>query len=270
MPPDVGPDDTAAELDPASTRSHAARVNRALWALVNEQYTDAQAAQKWASDQMLWGIFDIPEAQLGVLGDVDGLDVVELGCGTAYVSAILARAGAHPVGVDVSAEQLATARRCQASVGPMFPLVQADATAVPLADARFDLAVSEYGASLWCDADGWIGEAARLLRPGGRLVFLTSSPLVTMCVPEDEGLATRELHRGQRQIDPVQWPGGGVEFHPGHGELIAVLRRHGFVVEGLHELYAPEHAQTLVYYQIADPDWARLWPAEDLWVARLA
>jgi SAM-dependent methyltransferase len=270
VPADAGPDPSAPGLDLEAARRRAARVNRDLWAVVNEEYTDGQAVEKWALDEMRWGIFDIPESELGVLGDVVGLDVVELGCGTAYVSAILAKAGARPVGVDVSADQLATARRCQESFGPTFPLVNADATAVPLANGRFDLAISEYGASLWCDADGWIGEAARLLRPGGRLVFLTSSPLVSMCVPQDEGVATRELQRGQRDIDPITWPGGGIEFHPGHGEMIRVLRRHGFVVEELRELFAPEHAETHVYYQIADPEWARSWPVEDLWVARLS
>ena len=264
-----GPDALWHDVDASSARRRAASINRELWATVNAQYTDGQADEKWRADRFRWGIFDIPEDELGTLGDVADLDVVELGCGTAYFSAILARAGARPVGVDVSGEQLATARRCQDSLGPVFPLVNADATAVPLASASFDLAVSEYGASLWCDADGWIGEAARLLRPGGRLVFLTNSPLVTMCVPEDAGLATRELQRGQREINPVRWPGGGVEFHPGHGEVIAVLRRHGFVVQALHELFAPTEAKTHVYYQIADPQWASQWPAEDLWVAQL-
>ncbi len=257
-------------LDPAVARRQAAHVNRELWAIVNDQYTDAQAEAKWRAERMRWGIFDIPDEELGALGDVVGLDIVELGCGTAFVSAILARAGGRPVGVDVSGAQLATAHRCQELFGPTFPLVNADATAVPLASASFDLVVSEYGASLWCDAEGWIGEAARLLRPGGRLVFLTSSPLVTMCVPAAEGLATRELQRAQRDIDPVRWPGGGVEFHPGHGERIRVLRRHGFVVHALHELYAPPGASTHEYYEIADPQWAQKWPAEDLWVAQLA
>lgn len=250
-------------------RASAAGINRELWAVVNEQYTDDQADRKWRQEHISWGIFDIDERELAVLGEVAGLDVVELGCGSAYFSAWLARRGARPVGVDVTVEQLLTARRCQLAHGPGFPLVTADATAVPLADASFDLAVSEYGASLWCEADGWIGEAARLLRPGGRLVFLTTSVLVTMCVPDDEGRATPVLVRGQREIDPIHWHGGGVEYHPGHGERIRVLRRHGFTVEALHELYAPPHATTHEYYQIADPEWGRRWPVEDLWVARL-
>ncbi len=42
----------------------------------------------------------------------------------------------------------------------------------------------------------------------------------------------------------VHWPDGGVEFHPGHGEWIAVLTRNGFTVEALHELYAAPEART--------------------------
>ncbi len=249
-------------------RRTAAAINRELWTHVNAQYTDGQADTKWTTDEITWGIFDIPETTVGVLGDVAGLDVVELGCGTAYFSAWLARRGARPVGVDVTPAQVASARRCQQAYGPTFPLVVGDGTAVPLPDNSCDLVVSEYGASLWCEADGWIGEAARLLRPGGRVVFLTNSVLVTLCVPDDEGPATDRLHRGQRDIDPIHWSDGGVEYHASHGELIRILRRHGFTVEQLQELYAPPDARRHSYYEIAEPEWADHWPVEELWVAR--
>jgi SAM-dependent methyltransferase len=121
---------------------------------------------------MTWGLWAVPESELRVLGDVAGLDVVELGCGTAYVSAWLARRGARPVGVDPTPAQLETARAMQAEFGLEFPLYEAAAEDVPLADASFDLAVSEYGASIWADPYRWVPEAARLLRGGGRLVFL--------------------------------------------------------------------------------------------------
>ncbi len=256
-------------MDPSPDQRRAdSDINRELWRIVNAQYTDGQADAKWAAQDIGWGIFEIPEPQVDVLGDVAGLDVVELGCGTAYFSAWLAQRGARPVGVDVSPAQLATARRCQQRHGLQFPLVEADATSVPLPDSSFDLALSEYGASLWCDPDGWIGEAARLLRPGGRLIFLTNSVLVTMCVPADEGVATRTLARGQREVRRIHWSDGGVEFHAGHGETIAVLRRHGFAVEALQEMYAPAGAARHSYYEIADPRWADRWPVEDLWVAR--
>src|SRR5262249_61614903 len=103
-----------------------------------------------------------PEAELQLFGDVDGLDVVELGCGTAYVSAWLAQRGARPVGVDVTPAQLETARRCMAETGIEFPLVEADAGETGLPGASADLVVSEYGAAIWVDPYRWIPEAARL------------------------------------------------------------------------------------------------------------
>ena len=194
---------------------------------------------------------------------------IELGCGTAYVSAWLARLGARPVGVDLTPAQLDTARRCQERFGLSFPLIEANAEDVPLPDDSFDLAVSEYGACVWCDPERWIPEAARLLRPGGRLVFLTNSVQVTVCVPEEgdtRGIACCGHRSGTSR---VQWPGGGIEFHPSHGDWIRVLGESGFVVEALHELYAPDDAKTPEYYDIATAEWARKWPVEDLWTARL-
>jgi ubiquinone/menaquinone biosynthesis C-methylase UbiE len=123
-------------------------INRALWTIVNSEFTDEHADRAWAAEQVTWGLFQVPERDLGVLGDVDGLDVLELGCGTAYLSAWLARQGARPVGVDLTRAQLATAGRCQERFGLVFPLIEANAEQVPLADARFDLVVSEYGASV--------------------------------------------------------------------------------------------------------------------------
>jgi SAM-dependent methyltransferase len=244
-------------------------LNRDLWTLVNEQFTDEQARRAWARQNITWGLFEVPERDIGVLGRVAGLDVVELGCGTAYFSAWLCREGARPVGVDLTPAQLATAVRCQQEFGLSFPLVEADAENVPLPDAGFDLVVSEYGASVWCDPDRWVPEAARLLRPGGRLVFLTNSVLATLCVPEAEGSAQDRLQRAQHGLHRVQWPGGGVEFHPGHGDWIRILRTSGFVVESLQELYAPADATNHGYYDIASAEWARRWPVEDLWSARL-
>lgn len=244
-------------------------LNRALWDVVNAQFTDGEALQRWQSDTVEWGLFGNREDDLCALGDVHGLDVLELGCGSAYFSAWLARRGARPVAVDLSPAQLATAARCQAATGIVFPLLEANAEAVPLPGRSFDLVVSEYGASVWCEPSAWLAEAARLLRPGGRLVFLTNSVLVALCVPADGGRAEERLLRPQGDVAVVQWPDGGVEFHPGHGEWIAVLTRSGFAVETLHELYAAPAARTHEYYEIATPAWASRWPVEDLWVARL-
>ena len=241
--------------------------NRELWAMVNAQFTDLDAAPRWEPGDLGWGLFRQSEAELQLLGEVAGLDVVELGCGTAFVSAWLARSGARPVAVDLSRAQLATARRCQDRYGVRFPLVEADAEHVPLRDARFDLVVSEYGAAPWCEPTRWIAEAARLLRPGGRLVFLTNSVLAALCVPAEEGPAGDRLLRAQHEVADVAWPGGGIEHHPSHGTWIDVLRQAGFVVDALHELHAPAAAVQPDFYEIVGVDWANRWPAEDVWVA---
>lgn len=250
------------------------QTNIEIWTLVNAEHTDEDAYRQWASEQIRWGLFGVPEADLGVLGDVSDLDVLELGCGSAYFSAWLTRAAARAVAVDLTPAQLDTARRCQERFGLSFPLVEADAEHVPLPESSFDLVVSEHGAGVWCRPDAWVAEAARLLRPRGRLVFLVNSLLSTLCVPAEGGVAGERLLRGQRGLSPVSWPGGGVEHHLSHGEWIAVLRRHGFTVEALHELYPPEGAGTpesaaLDYYEIVTPEWASRWPAEELWVASL-
>ena len=80
------------------SRADEVALNRALWAVVNERFTDAAADGMWARSDAVWGLFAVPERELGVLGDVRGLDVLELACGTAYFSAWLARSGRRPGG----------------------------------------------------------------------------------------------------------------------------------------------------------------------------
>jgi SAM-dependent methyltransferase len=251
--------------------SHAddALKNREVWTKANAEYTDRQARRAWASDEISWGMFSGPEAELDALGEVEGKDVVELGCGTAYFGAWLAKRGARVTGVDVTPAQLDTARRMQEEFDLRFPLVEASAEEVPLPGASFDLAVSEYGASIWCDPDRWIAEAARLLRPGGRLVFLCNSPLSILCSP-DEGKVEERLVRSHADLGRIEWPGEGVNYHLGHGEMIRVLRAKGFVVEALHERLAPESTTDHEYYDFVPAEWARRWPAEEVWVARKA
>jgi SAM-dependent methyltransferase len=243
--------------------------NIAEWTKSNADYTDGEATRAWAKDGIDWGVFGVPESTIGALGDVAGLDVVELGCGTAYISARLAKLGARPVGVDPTPAQLATARRMQAETGIEFPLVEAAAESVPLPDASFDLAVSEYGASLWAVPERWLAEASRLLRPGGRLIFLTNSTLAMLCSPDVGHTAERLLRPQFEGLYRVEWPDGpGVEYHPTHGQWIHLLRENGFEVEALHELQAPEGGETHAYYDFVTIEWARKWPCEDLWVAR--
>ncbi len=242
--------------------------NRVLWTEANREYTDDRAADNWALDEISWGIWGIDESELSVLGDVSGLDVVELGCGTAYFSAWLAKRGARPVGVDVTPAQLETARRMMRETGIEFPLIEADAAETGLPDSSFDLVLSEYGASIWVDPYRWIPEASRLARPGGRLVFLRNSTLVILC-STDEVPAVERLVNPQFGMHRFEWAGDeGVEFHLPHGEWIDVLRANGFEIERLIEIQAPPEAETHHRYAYVTADWARKWPCEEIWVAR--
>ncbi|HLY93675.1 MAG TPA: methyltransferase domain-containing protein [Gaiellaceae bacterium] len=242
--------------------------NVASWTKANAEYTDAAAARAWSRDDITLGVFGIPESTVGVLGNVAGLDVVELGCGTAYLSARLAKRGARVVGVDPTPAQLETARRMMRETGIELDLVEAPGESVPLPDSSFDLAISEYGACLWADPYKWVPEAARLLRRGGRLIFLTNSNLSQLCAP-DEGKLGTTLLRPLFGLYRMQWPNEeGTEFHLPHGEWVRFLRATGFEVEALLELQAPDDATEHPYYDYVPVEWARKWPAEEIWVAR--
>jgi SAM-dependent methyltransferase len=255
--------------DPELPDSIAANI--AEWTKGNAEYTDKQAERAWQPQEVAWGVFGVREDAIGSpLGDVSGLDVVELGCGTAYFSAHLAMRGARPVGVDPTRAQLDTARRMMEVSGIRFPLVEAPGERVPLPDASFDLAFSEFGASLWADPALWVPEAARLLRPNGRLVFLTNSFISYLCAI-DEGGTSETLQRPQFGAYRMHWPGEtGIEYHLAHGDWIDVLRGSGFEIERLIELQAPPDAAGHEFYDYVPPEWARKWPHEEIWVARRA
>jgi SAM-dependent methyltransferase len=249
-----------------SSSSDAAR-NREIWTRSNAEHTGAKAREAWAADEISWGIWSVPESEVRVLPELEGKDVVELGCGTGYVSAWLARRGARPIGVDITPAQLDTARALQQELGLEFPLIEADAADTGLPDASADLVVSEYGASIWVDPYRWIPEAARLLRPGGELVFLCNSTLVILCSPDGDEQAGERLVRDQFGLHRLDcWD--GVEFHLGHGDWVRLLRANGFEILDLVEIQAPPDAVTHEYYDFVTADWARRWPSEEIWRAR--
>ncbi|HEX2142563.1 MAG TPA: class I SAM-dependent methyltransferase [Candidatus Limnocylindria bacterium] len=245
------------------------RRNREYWNELAPQYV-AHGEESWATGEARWGIWGIPDSEVGLLpAELEGRDAIELGCGTAYVSAWLARRGARPTGIDNSPAQLETARRLQREHGLEFPLLLGNAEELPFPDATFDLAISEYGAALWADPYRWVPEAARVLRPGGELVFLTNGLICMLCVPdtEAEGPATDRLRRPYFGMHRNEWPDtDGIELHLGYGDWIRLLRRSGFEVLDLVELRPPPGATTS--YEWVTADWARQWPSEEAWKAR--
>jgi len=251
---------------------HAA-VNRATWDADAPNWVE-RGRDAWARDEPVWGRGN-PESDLHLLPDLEGRDAVELGCGTAYVSAWLMRRGARVVGLDNSRAQLATARTLQQEFGLRFPLVHADAERAPFADESFDFAISQYGAATWCDPYRWIPEAARILRPGGRLVFETGSPLSMLCFPtdDDEAPADTCLHRDYFGMHRFEWrgPSGAVEdieFRIGHGDMIRLLRSLGFEIEDLIELRPPDEGADPQAQPYIPLEWARRWPSAEIWKVR--
>jgi SAM-dependent methyltransferase len=246
------------------------RRNRIAWDRFATDYAEP-GRRAWQAKEPYWGIWSIPEKEARLLPEkVEGLDVIELGCGTAYVSAWLARRGASVTGIDNSAEQLKTARALQAEHDLYFPLIHGNAENVPLPDSSFDLAISEYGASIWCDPYRWIPEASRLLRPGGQLIFLVNGAILILCMNDDENIpATSQLLRDYFGMNRFEFPDGdSVEFHLGYGDWIRLLRSSNFEIEDLKELRPPEGATT--GYPFVKLDWARRWPSEEVWVVRKA
>jgi SAM-dependent methyltransferase len=242
--------------------------NRASWTKSNADYTDRRAPADWAQEEITWGMCRVREAHLRMLPNVAGKDVVELGCGTAYVGAWLKRRGARRVvGVDVTPAQLETARRMDEEFGLGLELVEANAEDTGLPAASFDLAVSEYGASIWCDPYKWIPEAARLLRPGGELVFLRGSTLASLCATVDGGMS-ETLQRPQRGLHRIDWADEGTtEFQLGHGDWVRLLHVNGFEILDLVELYAHERTPEHTYYAWSR-EWAEKWPWEEIWRVR--
>ncbi len=244
--------------------------NRTEWDTWAASYAE-WAPRAWAQEKFSWGTFSIPEADVHALPpSVEGMDAIELGCGTGYISAWLARMGARPVGIDASPNQLQTARRMQEQFDLHLPIHLGNAEELPFPDASFDLVISEYGASIWCDPYAWIPEAARVLRPGGHVVFLVNGVLVSLCSAPDSTIdmpIPTCLQRPSFGMHRFEWPDDtSVEFHLPHGEMIRVLRQSGFEIEQLIELQPAEDAVATV--ETVSLEWARQWPSEEIWVAR--
>ncbi len=248
-------------------------VNRERWDQDAPNWV-ATGERAWRSEP-LWGIWHVPLPGL-LPDDMSGLDAIELGCGTAYVSAWMARRGATVVGIDNSEQQLATARRLAAEHGVELTLIHGNAETVPYPHGSFDFAISEYGAAIWCDPYLWIPEAHRLLRPGGALAFLGTSTLAVLCSPIDGSVPiTDRLERDYFTIHRLDWRDavdepGGIEFNLPISVWIRLFHDTGFEVADFHEIQAPaavpDRADELNCYVTAG--WAHRYPAEQAWVLR--
>ena len=177
-------------------QAESVRANRAWWDAGADGYLDEHGTFL-GDTRFVWGPEGLSEAEAGLLGDVAGARVLEVGAGAAQCSRWLLAAGAEPVALDLSSVMLRRGQALAAGSGLEVPLVQADAARLPFSDSSFDLACSAYGALPFvADSALVMREVARVLRPGGRWVFSVTHP-VRWSLPDDpgpEGLVVRSSY----------------------------------------------------------------------------
>lgn len=242
------------------------RINKDYWDGVAKHWAQGGAAA-WASDHQQWGNWQNRAVQL-LPKDMSGLDAVELGCGTGYVSAWMARRGARVTGIDVSPEQLATARRLSAEHKLNITWIEGDAEITGLPDESFDFAISEYGAAIWCRPEVWLKEAWRILRKGSTCVFLGNHPLALITTPLNGAPNDLSLHRPYRDMRAFDWT--EVEFDPAgisyaltFADWSKLFNAIGFQIKAIDELYAPQNAEGVTHSVPAK--WAQTYPTELVW-----
>lgn len=252
---------------PQSLPDHV-QANRTYWDDMAPQWIPA-AKRSWASTEPFWGVWSLPESKVHMLpDDMSGMHAIELGCGTGYVSGWMTKFGARAVGIDNSEEQLKTASKMAHENGVEIDFMHGSAESIPLPDGSFDFAISEYGAAIWCDPHVWIPEAHRLLRPGGELVFLGSTPMASITTPPDGSMSSSTLHRDYFGLHKLDWRDvevdpGGVEFNLPISEWISLFHRTGFEILEYMELQAPADMEANPFQ--SPSQWAKRWPYEQVW-----
>jgi SAM-dependent methyltransferase len=240
--------------------------NRETWNRVSDGYQKDHNGFLCA-DGMAWGLWQAPESQVKALGDVQGKDTLEVGCGGGQCSIALARAGARPVGVDMSGQQLVHAKEHQAAAGVDFQLIEANVETIPLPDASFDIVFCDHGALTYADPHKSIPEMARLLRPGGLLAFNISSVFRDLCWDNEANQLGDRLTEDYFDLFRFHTE-TVVAYQLTYGGWIRLFRENGFVVEDLIELRPPADATTT--YPYVSKEWARRFPVENIWKVRKA
>lgn len=234
----------------SSDAAESATASRAWWDGEAADY-QREHADVLGTARLMWGPEGIYEDQLGLLGAVRGLRVLEFGAGGAQGSWWCADQGAHVIATDISAAMLAHSTavigttRTRPADAPT--LLQCDAAAIPLADDSIDLAFSAYGALPFvADSRAVLAEVARVLRPGGRLVFSITHPIrwAFPDVPGQAGLTATHSYFDRRPYVEENAAGDAlyVEHHRTLGDRVRDLVATGFVLEDLVEPEWPPSA----------------------------
>jgi SAM-dependent methyltransferase len=228
-------------------------------AVANRGWWDAEAGEYYAEHgaflgdaELTWGPEGWRESELGLLGDLDGRRVLEIGAGAGQCSRWVATQGAQAevevVATDLSAGMLRTGLTVNSRVSDprqAVPLLQCDATALPFGDASFDAVFTAYGAVPFvADSALLVREAARVLRPGGRFVFATTHPF-RWAFPDDpteRGLTLTQSYFDRTPYVEADSDGEAtyVEHHRTVGDRVREVVAAGLVLTDLVEPEWPE------------------------------
>jgi SAM-dependent methyltransferase len=247
------------------------RVNLRSWEADSADYQDRNRFHLNRWELLGWGVWDVPEDEIHALGDVAGLDALELGTGAAQFGIKVAMRGAQVTGLDFSANQLRQALGNMDETGVRFPLVRADAEDLPFAESSFDLVFCDHGATTFTDPAITIPQVARVLRPGGLFVFDIATPIIWLTWGENGEPPGRELLRPYFALgrDHLQEDDGeSIEWMLTYGGWIRLFRDSGFMIEDLIELRPDPDAKST--YDFAQLPWARDFPGEHIWKVRKA
>lgn len=199
----------------------------------------------------VWGPEGLTEEAAGILGDVRERDVLEVGSGAGQCSRWVRSHGGRAIGLDLSYRQLQHSRRIDQATDVVVPSVLGTATALPFADASFDVVFSSFGALQFvADIDLAVTEAARVLRPGGRFAFSITHPTRWMFPddPGEEGLTATQSYWDRTpyvEVDDATGATSYVEHHRTLGDWVALLAGAGFRLTTLLEPEWPEGHERL-------------------------
>jgi len=194
----------------------------------------------------VWGPEGLTEDVAGVLGDVEGRDVLEVGSGAGQCSRWVRSRGGRAVGLDLSHRQLQHSRRIDGASGIVVPSVLGTATQLPFADGSFDVVFCSFGALQFvADIDAAVTESARVLRPGGRFAFSITHPTRWMFPddPGEPGLTASQSYWDRTpyvEVDDATGVVSYVEHHRTLGDWVALLVGAGFRITRLVEPEWPE------------------------------
>ena len=223
-------------VDEAESR----RANGPDW----DRYADEYQATHGAflgDTGFVWGPEGHTEADLRVLGDVAGKDVLEVGSGAGQCSRWVRTQGGRAIGLDLSHRQLQHSRRIDETTGVVVPSVLGTATELPFAAASFDIVFSSFGALQFvAEIDHAVAEVRRVLRPGGRFAFSITHPTRWMFPddPEEGGLTASQSYWDRTpyvEVDEATGVVAYVEHHRTLGDWVRLLAGSDFRMVDLVE-----------------------------------